>query len=342
MIFIVTIQSMKKVKFLAIGDITIDAFIELEDARVSCDINNDNCTISMRFGDKIPYKNVTVVNAVGNSPNASVAASRLGIESALISHVGDDEHGRDCIKTLADNAVRTDLIQTQPGLPTNYHYVLSFEAERTILIKHTNFHYDLKSVLEGTEAPEWIYLSSLAENSIPYQHEIAEYVKTHNVKLAFQPGTFQISMGSQNLKDIYEASYVFFCNKEEAQKILKTESTDIQNLLTGIRKLGPRIVAITDGPNGAYSYDGMHMFYIPMYPDPAPPVERTGAGDAFSSTFTTALALGLPVEQALLWGPVNSMSVVQYVGAQKGLLTRKKLEEWLAKAPPHYKPKKIN
>ena len=79
-----------------------------------------------------------------------------------------------------------------------------------------------------------------------------------------------------------------------------------------------------------------------MYPDPAPPVERTGAGDSFSSTFTTALALGLPVEQALMWGPINSMNVVQYVGAQKGLLTRKKLEEWLAKAPTYYKPKRIN
>jgi sugar/nucleoside kinase (ribokinase family) len=84
------------------------------------------------------------------------------------------------------------------------------------------------------------------------------------------------------------------------------------------------------------------MLYIPMYPDPSPPKERTGAGDSFSSTFTSALALGLSVPEALMWGPVNSMNVVQYTGAQKGLLPRKKLEEYLAKAPPHYKPKKIN
>ncbi|MEZ4210904.1 MAG: hypothetical protein R3B39_01235 [Candidatus Paceibacterota bacterium] len=70
-----------KRKILAIGDIVTDAFIQLQDARVSCDINDDNCTISMRFGDKIPYKDVEVVKAVENSPNAVVSASRLGLEN---------------------------------------------------------------------------------------------------------------------------------------------------------------------------------------------------------------------------------------------------------------------
>ncbi|MDQ5952792.1 MAG: ribokinase [Patescibacteria group bacterium] len=333
---------MKKVKLLAIGDIVTDAFIELEDARVSCDINDDNCTISMRFGDKIPYKDVTIVKAVGNSPNASVSSSRLGIETALISHVGNDENGKECIEKLKEENIKTDLVQTQDGFKTNYHYVLSFDAERTILIKHANFNYDLGKIMEGSESPEWIYLSSLAENSESYQHDIAKYVRENNIKLSFQPGTFQIALGYEKLKDVFEVSHVFFCNKEEAQKILKNEEKDVKKLLAGIHSLGPKIVAITDGPDGAYTYDGQDMLYIAMYPDPAPPVERTGAGDAFSSTFTSALILGMSVEQALMWGPINSMSVVQYVGAQKGLLTRKKLEEWLAKAPAYYQPKKIN
>ena len=80
---------------------------------------------------------------------------------------------------------------------------------------------------------------------------------------------------------------------------------------------------------------------MPMYPDPAPPVDRTGAGDSFSSTFTAALGLGMSIPEALSWGPINSMSVVQYVGAQEGLLTREKLLEHLANAPDFYKAEKI-
>src|SRR5690606_13146543 len=144
---------------------------------------------------------------------------------------------------------------------TNYHYVLSFEAERTILIKHSLFDYDFDKTMNNSEAPEWIYFSSVAENSLPYHHQIASYVKKHNVKLAFQPGTFQISLGYEELKDIYKSSYVFFCNKEEAQKILETTERDIKKLLEEMHYLGPKIVVITDGPAGAYSYDGREMLY---------------------------------------------------------------------------------
>lgn len=104
---------------------------------------------------------------------------------------------------------------------------------------------------------------------------------------------------------------------------------------------GPKIVAITDGPNGAYASDGENAWLINAYPDPKPPYSRTGAGDAFASTFTSALALGKSVEEALMWGPINSMSVVQQVGAQKGLLSKEQIEEYLKNAPENYKPKKI-
>jgi sugar/nucleoside kinase (ribokinase family) len=78
-----------------------------------------------------------------------------------------------------------------------------------------------------------------------------------------------------------------------------------------------------------------------MYPDPKPPLDRTGSGDAFSATLTAALALGLSLPEALAWGPVNSMSVVQYIGAREGLLSRAKLDEYLGAAPDGYEVKKV-
>jgi ribokinase len=98
---------------------------------------------------------------------------------------------------------------------------------------------------------------------------------------------------------------------------------------------------ITDGPDGAYTYDGERMLFVPMYPDPKPPVERTGAGDSFSSAFTSFIASGMSVEDALLRAPINSMNVVQHIGAQEGLLTKDEIEEWLAKKPEGYKVTEI-
>ena len=91
---------MDKLDFIAVGDITTDAFIKLKDATVNCEINRDTCMLCMRFGDKIPYESVTVIPAVGNSSNASVSAHRLGLKSALATDLGDDEYGKEDIETL--------------------------------------------------------------------------------------------------------------------------------------------------------------------------------------------------------------------------------------------------
>lgn len=332
-------NSMKKLDFLAIGDVVIDAFIELEDASVHCDIDNANCTLSMKFADKIPYKDVTIVNAVGNSPNAATSAARLGLTSALVASVGNDQNGKDCLETLRGNGVDTSFIQVENGVKTNYHYVLMYGADRTILVKHEPFTCKFPAL---ETAPSWIYLSSIAAHTEKYHDEIADYLEANpEVKLTFQPGTFQMKLGVARLARIYARTEIFVCNVEEAQRILDSKEADVKVLMSEIHKFGPKIVVITDGPKGAYASDGTNAWFMPIYPDPKAPISRTGAGDAYASTFTSAIALGKSIEEALSWAPINSMNVVQYVGAQKGLLTREQLEEYLAKAPEDYKPRRI-
>lgn len=329
---------MKSLDLLAIGDITTDAFIRLKEASVSCDINNEKCTISMAFGDKIPYEFVEVVRAVGNSSNAAVSAARLGLNSGLVAHVGDDQNGKECLDVLLKEKVNTEFVDVQTDKQTNYHYVLWYEADRTILVKHQAFEYKLPNI----DDPKWIYLSSLGENTEKYHEDIAQYIKTHtNTKLAFQPGTFQMELGVEKLKDIYARTEIFFCNVEEAEKILGIETLGVQELLKRIIELGPKIAVITDGPKGAYAFDGTNSWFVPTYPDPKPPFERTGAGDAFASTVVSALILGKDLPTSLMWGAVNSMAVVQEIGAQKGLLSKEKLEAYLKSAPESFKVKKI-
>lgn len=326
----------KSYDFLGIGDTTIDAFIRINQAEIRCDKNNKHCQLCLNFADKVPYENVQIIPAVGNSANATVAASRLGLKSALMANLGDDNNGIDCIRALTEENVGTQLITIQKAKKTNYHYVLWHKDDRTILIKHEKYDYKLCNF----DDPGWIYLSSLGENSLPFHLELEKFLNEKpEIKLAFQPGTFQMKFGRDALARIYKRSNVFFCNKEEAQRILGNNEDDIKKLLKAMAELGPKITVITDGVNGAYSYDGDEMLSMRLYPDPAPPLERTGAGDAFSSTFTAALALGKSVKEAMMWAPVNPMSVVQQVGARAGLLTRPELEELLKKAPADYEPK---
>jgi sugar/nucleoside kinase (ribokinase family) len=320
--------------FIAIGDTTVDEFIKLKEARVSCDINNQDCTITMKWGDKIPYDFSILVPGVGNAANAAVAAARLGLSSGFVSNVGKDVFGEKILETFTHEGVDTRYVAVNDGIPTNHHYVLMYDAERTILIRHEVYPYIIP---EGFVPPKWIYLSSTGEHAASFHDDLVVWLMEHpETKLAFQPGTFQIEMGKEKLAKLYAATEFFACNKEEAERILEVGETDIKTLLEKMRELGPITVLITDGPNGAYAYDGTEMLMVPMYPDPVPPISRTGAGDAMTSTVVAALALGKSLREALMWGPINSMAVVQQIGAQKGLLSREKIEEYLSNAPANY------
>ena len=329
---------MSQIDFLAVGDIATDAFIKIKDAHLTCSIDKEKCELCFRFGDKVPYESVEVISAVGNSPNAAVSAARLGLKTSLVSDMGDDAIAQDSIRYLKTENVDTSLVKLHKGKRSNYHYVLWYDVDRTILVKHHDYPYQFPNV----EPPRWIYLSSLSEHSEKYHGQIAEYLKKNQkVKLAFQPGTFQIKLGANKLKEIYKRTEIFFSNIDESQKILKTKEKNVGKLLKGIHLFGPKIVCLTDGPKGAYAFDGENMFFVPPFDPLKKAFERTGAGDAFASTVASALALGKTLEEALKLGPINAGSVVQQVGAQKGLLTLQKLEQLLASSPKDYKIEKL-
>src|SRR6266403_860082 len=209
----------EQLDFLAIGDIVTDAFIRVNDAVVKTDADGSNPLLCFKYGDKVPYESMEEVKAVGNSANAVVAAARLGLKSALLAHVGKDLQGQACLDELKKNNVDTEYVFTNEGFSTNYHYVLWHDVERTILVKHAAFPVSMPVI---PLAPKMLYLSPLGDHTEAYHHEIATFMKEHpEMKVVFQPGTFQIKLGTEVLKDIYANTYAFFCNVEEAQTITK-------------------------------------------------------------------------------------------------------------------------
>lgn len=159
----------KDFDFVAIGDVTTDAFIRLKEAEAERDQDGKKIRLSLSFGDKVPYEFVEEVRAVGNAANAAVSAARLGLDSAFLTNLGDDHNGHECIATLRKNGVATDFVKVEKNKETNYHYVLWFEDERTILVKHQEYDYKLEDI----GIPKWIYLSSIGENSLEYHRQIA-------------------------------------------------------------------------------------------------------------------------------------------------------------------------
>jgi sugar/nucleoside kinase (ribokinase family) len=331
----------QQLDIICVGDIVTDAFVKLLDKQAHVYENEHGRWLAMPFGTKIPYDHAVIVEAVGNASNAAVSFSRLGLRTAFATNVGGDQHGRDMIAALHKNGVDTRFVRINPDKVSNYHYALWYKEERTILIKHEEYDYHWPDFAPG-DVPDWLYFSSISEHALAYHDVVADWLDAHpDVKLAFQPGTFQMDAGTARLKRIYEHTKVLVLNREEAAFVSGGNVDDLRDLFDRLHALGPQVVCITDGPDGAYASDGHNRFQMPLYPDPAPPFERTGAGDAFASTFVAALAKGSNLEGALQWAPINSMSVVQHVGAQEGLLSEHQLSELLQKAPEWYKPSRL-
>jgi len=328
-------NTMSQSTILAIGDIFTDAFIKLNEdvARVETDANGEK-RLSLPLGSKPPYDGVEIVQGVGPAPNAAVSTARLGVSTGLVSFLGDDQVGKDAVAYVSSEGIATDLLSMQEGMKTSYYYVLRYGAERTILVKNEAFEY---TWVDPAEEPEWIYLALISEDSWAFHEGLMAYLESHpNVKLAFQPGTFHFKWGVEKLAALYRRTHIIVLNREEAVDITGQSYDSIKGLAHALHDLGPQKVVITDGPNGSYASYDFKLVTIPNYPDPAPPLDRTGAGDAFASTIVAALALGESMDAALTWAPINSASVVQKLGAQAGLLSREEVEKFLQDAPEWY------
>lgn len=332
---------MNKFDVLCVGDVVTDAFIKLNDDRAEAHNTEKGPVLSMPFATKIPFDHAEVCPAVGNASNAAVNFAKLGFNSGLVANVGGDSAGRDIISTLTKAGVDSRYVHINPKNVSNYHYVLWYKEERTILIKHEEYDYHWPH-LRPREIPKWIYFSSISEKALDFHDDLVDWLEQNpEVKMAFQPGTFQMEAGAERLKNVYARSELIAVNREEAAYITGGKADDMHDLLDRLHGLGAKIALISDGPDGSYASDGVNRFKMPIYPDPKPPYERTGAGDAFTSTFVASIMMGNTVDGALQWAPISSMNVVQHVGAQKGLLGEKELAALLQKAPASYKPKRL-
>lgn len=333
-------KSDRKPTMYAIGDMFSDVFIELSKEHSSVETDeNDDKWLRMPFGSKPPYDDVTTVDAVGPSPNAGISAERLGVEVSLLAWMGDDNVAQTTRRYLTAEGIDHSLIQSADDTPSNTYYVLRRGAERTILVKNQDYKYDW---VEPQTTPDWIYLSLISDKSWQLHEDMIEYLKKHpDVKLAFQPGTFHFMWGAEKLKNVYERSHIIIMNREEAADVTGGDRKNIRELSEKLHDLGPKIVVITDGKDGSYAYYDNKLVTMPNYPDIAEPFDRTGAGDAFASSIVAALALGHSMEEAITWAPINSMNVVQYLGAQAGLLHLEDIKKYLTDAPDDYKMEEI-
>jgi sugar/nucleoside kinase (ribokinase family) len=315
-----------KYDVLSLGPFRMDVFVTLPEEEITevCSMDRKRCMIELGFGEKIAVKSMHF-SIGGNAANNAVGLARLGRKAAIIGTIGDGWTDKQALDILNREDVETKFVETKPGQQA-FGVIINYQGERTILSYYSDSSCSWPTD-EGLDT-SWIYLTSMGEGYEDFYEKAVNFAKNKGVKIAFNPGTRQIKAGLEHLKYAYESAEIIFVNKEESEELLgKPQDTQIKELLTCLRLVGPKVVIITDGGEGAYAYDGQKYLHMPIVP--AEVVQRTGAGDAFGSGFLAAYIEGKPIEECLRWGTVNSASVLGHVGPQIGLLDPARMQEWL-------------
>ncbi len=312
---------------LSIGDASLDTFIAPSESDASCNINSKDCVISFAYGNKIPVTSLDL-SIGGNAANNAVGCTRLGIKTAIVLSLGDDVIGNQITDNLVKEKVDISFVKKEAGASSNSSIVIRYLGERTIFTYHAKKIYEFPQNLPKTK---WIYLTSMGENFESFYQNVYNFVSANqDISLAFNPGSWQLR-NIEAIKKILSITKVLFVNKEEAEKITGTAKSEAnqKELLTALIKLGIEIPVITDGQNGAYTWFENKFLKLGILNLPV--IERTGAGDAFGSGCLSAIIKGKTMEEALVWGMVNSSSVISFIGSQKGLLHDSEIPAWIDK-----------
>lgn len=316
-------------ELLSIGDASLDVFLAPSEHESLCLMDSRKCLICFSYGEKITVKAIEY-SVGGNAANNAIGTSRLGIKVGIVATLGGDSTGDQIVDKLEKEGVNMDCVIQQPMIGSNFSTIINYSGERTIFTYHAPKSYEFPVNLPVTP---WVYLTSMGESFQPfYNHFIDFAAKNPEVKIAFNPGTRQVKTGTDVLRPILERTHVIYVNREEAETLtgIRDSHGNDKDLLRGLCRLGPKISIITDGAHGSFVYDGVKFLKAGVLPVDA--YERTGAGDAFGSGCIAALIKGKSLEEALLWGTVNSASVIGYIGSQKGLLKEHDIPLWLERA----------
>lgn len=323
---------MENLDLLSVGDASIDVFMTPMESETMCRMDTKECQIAFSYGDKIPVRNLEF-SIGGNAANNAVGTRRLGISTGIVLTLGQDNVGDMIIQRLKDELVDATYVVQQPSTSSNYSTIVNYSGERTIFVYHAPRSYEFPIHLP---TPPWVYLTSMGESFRPFYIHVVDWLKANPmIKLAFNPGSWQMRSDHENIQDVMSLTHIIFVNREEAEKLTKFngESKDKErDLLIALNHLGPKICVITDGGNGAFAYDSINGKFFKVGVLPVDAYERTGAGDAFGTGVLAALIHGKTLDEALIWGTCNSASVIGYTGSQKGLLKFEEMEAWLIRA----------
>lgn len=275
--------------------------------------------------------NAFAVGPGGKGSNQAVAAARQGAAVNLITRVGRDTFGDMARAIYQAEGMPTDYVSEDPERPTGTASITVDDARGENAIVIVPGACDAISTADVDAARDAISASALFISQL----ELPLATCRHGMTLARQHGVpvlLNPAPAMELPREVFDGLDYLTPNESEASGLVgrPVETMgDVKAAAATLRSWGVRNVLITLGEKGVYvsgeDYEGVIEAV-----KAGPPVETTGAGDAFNGGLATALAEGRSLADAARFGNAVAGLSVTRAGAAKSMPTRAEVDRILA------------
>ena len=236
----------------------------------------------------------------GGSPyNVAIGLARLGQPSTLLARLSDDAFGRQLRRHAVHNGVDLSAAVAAPE-PTTLAVVGLDEQRNAVYDFYLNGTADWQwTAAELDRMPadtSWIHTGSLASWTAPGAPVIEAHLTRRRagsaVVVSYDPNIRPRLMPERDVAVVQIERMIALAD------VVKASAEDLEWLYPGVeiaqvlatwRKLGPALVVVTEGSDGAHAMtDDDELFTVPARRVAV--VDTVGAGDAFMAGLINALA----------------------------------------------------
>ncbi|MGY3053167.1 fructokinase [Pedobacter sp. UYEF25] len=255
----------------------------------------------------------------GSSANVSLHLAKQGVNSLLITAVGDDADGIALINNLTVKNLSTQLVQVKSNLPTSTVIIkLDTEQNATYVISQPVAWDEISLTTECLESVEhadaFIFCSLTCRQQLSRDtvYKLAEKASLSifdmNLREPFYKfETIERLLGKADILKINEAELFYL-----KQNYLLTEQPDAECLQVIAEKFALQTICLTLGGDGAKVWHNHQLFCHNGFKVKV--ADTVGAGDAFLASFVKGFLAGNEISEIL----EHACLVGAYVASQPG------------------------
>ena len=261
----------------------------------------------------------------GPVPTALVAASRLGLKTALVGSVGDDLFGKLSLSDLKYNGVDVSRMKVAKGKKSNFCICMTEEEingkEFVVFTGTADAVKPDELDEEMIRSAKIVHCGLMNDTAV----KACDIIHAAGGKVSIDAPYF-----AEHVYNNYRCYDIFICSEMYYDKMCETLSldhADFEGNLRSIQKQGPDIVIATFGEHGSKGVYGDKYFERPAFKVDV--CDTTGAGDVFHGAFDYYFLQGLSVEDCVKYSSAVSAIKCTRPGGRAGIPTAAIVERFI-------------